>query len=410
MGRSAISFGDVHNDGYHDIGLYSPLESGKILVLNRLGPVVNVTVDSDYGDIQTIHYRPTATDYITTNGYELHNNLDIVVTDNIPPTITNVVLVAPDMFTITFDKDIDASSVTVNDFSINEKVYTKEKVVSVTGPVVVLEVADIFATDVANNITIVGEILDTLGNIALIGNSSLTVPENTDIIAHRIDTNTITINFTTSTTVSSSNTNVNAFGIMDTRDDVSVNVASWSISGAVITMTTSGLTETNGTYAIVYDSSHGTALTSDGVLVDDKQTVTAKDKIPPKYIDTIVIDVEHIILQFSEELALDLADSLSPSDITFDPSELILDSDINDPTYDGISVDGNNIVLTMNKSLVSPSNISSSINVTYPTVTYSASIEDLVGNSESQSNTAVAKDGYGPVIAYIVASYSRILM
>ena len=177
--------------------MYSPLESGKILVLNRLGPVVNVTVDSDYGDIQTIHYRPTATDYITTNGYELHNNLDIVVTDNIPPTITNVVLVAPDMFTITFDKDIDASSVTVNDFSINEKVYTKEKVVSVTGPVVVLEVADIFATDVANNITIVGEILDTLGNIALIGNSSLTVPENTDIIAHRIDTNTITINFTT---------------------------------------------------------------------------------------------------------------------------------------------------------------------------------------------------------------------
>ena len=66
--------------------------------------------------------------------------------------------------------------------------------------------------------------------------------------------------------MSSSNTNVNAFGIMDIRDDVSVNVASMEYQWCCNNHDHTGLTETNGTYAIVYDSSHGTALTSDGVL------------------------------------------------------------------------------------------------------------------------------------------------
>ena len=116
LGTAVINFGDVYNDGFADIGLSSiGHNSGTILVINRLGPIVNVTFDSAV--VETIHYRPTPTDFITVNGIELHNDLDITVDDNIMPTIINTTLQSPGTFTITFHRDIDASSVSINDFA-----------------------------------------------------------------------------------------------------------------------------------------------------------------------------------------------------------------------------------------------------------------------------------------------------
>ena len=54
----------------------------------------------------------------------VHNNLDIVVDYNVPPAIVNVTLQSPGTFTITFQNAIDASSVDINDFTINGIVYT----------------------------------------------------------------------------------------------------------------------------------------------------------------------------------------------------------------------------------------------------------------------------------------------
>ena len=146
LGTAVVNLGDVHNDGYVDIGLSSPgYNHGTILVMNRLGPVVNVTFNPNYDNLQTVHYRPTATDFITVNGIELHNNLDIVVDYNVPPAIVNVTLQSPGTFTITFQNAIDASSVDINDFTINGIVYTGTA--SVSGAVVTLSTSGIFATD-----------------------------------------------------------------------------------------------------------------------------------------------------------------------------------------------------------------------------------------------------------------------
>ena len=171
LGTAVVNFGDVHNDGYVDIGLSSPgYNHGTILVINRLGPVVNVTFNPNYDNLQTVHYRPTATDFITVNGIELHNNLDIVVDYNVPPAIVNATLQSPGTFTITFQNAIDASSVDINDFAINGIVYTGTT--SVSGAVVTLSTSGIFATDEVNTVSIVGEVLDLLGNAANIGHSS----------------------------------------------------------------------------------------------------------------------------------------------------------------------------------------------------------------------------------------------
>ena len=178
--------GDVHNDGYADFGLSSPLiNHGTILVIDRLGPIVNVTFNPNYDNVETIHYRPTTTDFITVNGIELHNDLDIVVEYNVPPNIVNVTLQSPGTFTITFQNDIDSSSVDISDFAINGIVYTGT--VSVSGAVVTLSTSGIFATDAVNTVSIVGEVLDLLGNAANIGHSSSTTSmQNMEIMASRI--------------------------------------------------------------------------------------------------------------------------------------------------------------------------------------------------------------------------------
>ena len=58
LGTAVVNFGDVHNDGYVDIGLSSPdlllYNHGTILVMNRLGPVVNVTFNPNYYDVEKI--------------------------------------------------------------------------------------------------------------------------------------------------------------------------------------------------------------------------------------------------------------------------------------------------------------------------------------------------------------------
>ena len=124
----------------------------------------------------------TATDFITVNGIELHNNLDIVVDYNVPPAIVNATLQSPGTFTITFQNAIDASSVDINDFAINGIVYTGTT--SVSGAVVTLSTSGIFATDEVNTVSIVGEVLDLLGNAANIGHSSSTTSmENMQIMA-----------------------------------------------------------------------------------------------------------------------------------------------------------------------------------------------------------------------------------
>ena len=260
FGSAVVNFGDVHNDGYTDIGFSSPgHNSGTILVLNRLGPVVNVTFDPT--DVDTIHYRPTATDFITVNGIELHNNLDITVDNNIRPTIVNITLQSPGTFTITFDTDINASSVSITDFVINGIVYTGT--VAVSGAVVTLNVDGVFTTDTVNTVSIVDEVLDLFGSAVAPMHSSSTVPvENMNIVASRIDKTTITLNFTNISSLSSDNTNVNAFLV------TGATVISWSITGTVITIATSGLTGTHETPIIVYDPSHSTNLaTSTGTVV-----------------------------------------------------------------------------------------------------------------------------------------------
>ena len=278
--------------------------------MNRLGPVVNVTFNPNYYDVETIHYRPTTTDFITVNGIELHNDLDIVVDYNVPPNIINVTLQPPGTFTITFQRDIDASSVDMNDFAINGTVYTGT--VSVSGAVVTLSTSGIFSTDEVNTVSIVGEVLDLLGNEANIGHSSSTISmENTEFMASRISKDTITLNFTNTSFLSSDNTNVNAFSV------TGATVVSWSITGTVITITTSGITGTHETPIVVYDPSHLTNLEISNGIFDEYMSITAVDKIPPEYIDTIAPDLNRLIIQFSEKLG---TISLDKNNFTLDPN------------------------------------------------------------------------------------------
>ena len=369
LGTAVVNFGDVHNDGYVDIGLSSPgYNHGTILVMNRLGPVVNVTFNPNYYDVETIHYRPTTTDFITVNGIELHNDLDIVVDYNVPPNIINVTLQPPGTFTITFQRDIDASSVDMNDFAINGIVYTGT--VSVSGAVVTLSTSGIFSTDEVNTVSIVGEVLDLLGNEANIGHSSSTISmENTEFMASRISKDTITLNFTNTSFLSSDNTNVNAFSV------TGATVVSWSITGTVITITTSGITGTHETPIVVYDPSHLTNLEISNGIFDEYMSITAVDKIPPEYIDTIAPDLNRLIIQFSEKLG---TISLDKNNFTLDPNY----------TLASINIIDENIVLTTEDIITQ-----------VPTVAYSALITDSSGNDELQSSTAVlASDIFGPKI------------
>ena len=366
---TAVPFQIHPNDGYVDIGLSSPgYNHGTILVMNRLGPVVNVTFNPNYYDVETIHYRPTTTDFITVNGIELHNDLDIVVDYNVPPNIINVTLQPPGTFTITFQRDIDASSVDMNDFAINGIVYTGT--VSVSGAVVTLSTSGIFSTDEVNTVSIVGEVLDLLGNEANIGHSSSTISmENTEFMASRISKDTITLNFTNTSFLSSDNTNVNAFSV------TGATVVSWSITGTVITITTSGITGTHETPIVVYDPSHLTNLEISNGIFDEYMSITAVDKIPPEYIDTIAPDLNRLIIQFSEKLG---TISLDKNNFTLDPNY----------TLASINIIDENIVLTTEDIITQ-----------VPTVAYSALITDSSGNDELQSSTAVlASDIFGPKI------------
>ena len=258
FGTAVINFGDVYNDSYADIGLSGiGHNSGTILVINRLGPIVNVTFDSAV--VETIHYRPTTTDFITVNGIELHNDLDITVDDNIIPTIIDTTLQPLGTFTITFDKDIDASSVSINDFAINGIVYAGT--VSVSGAVVTLNTSGVFATNTVNTVSIVDEVLDLFGNAAKLKHSSSTVATD-DIVASRINKNTITLNFTDASLISSDNVNVDAFTV------TGATVVSWSITDTVITIITSGLTGTHETPIVVYNPSYSTNLTISTDIVD----------------------------------------------------------------------------------------------------------------------------------------------
>ena len=365
FGTAVLDFGDVHDDGYTDIALSSiGHNSGTILVLNRLGPIVNVTFDP--ATVDTIHYRPTATDFITVNGIELHNDLDIIVDNKIMPTIVNTTLQSPGTFTITFDNDIDASSVSINDFTINGIVYTGT--VSVSGTVVTLNVDGVFTTDVANTVSIVDEVLDLLGNAVALMHSSSTVPmETMNIEASRIDKNTIILNFTNISSLSSDNTDVNAFLVTDAT------VASWSITGTVITITTSGLTGTHETPIVVYDPSHSTNLATSTAIVDDYISITVVDKIPPEYTDALITYITTLEIKFSEQLS---TVPLYKNNFTIDPDYVIISA------------------IVMNDSLVL--NTEHSI-IQAPTVTYSALITDSIGNSKLESNVAVlATDAIGP--------------
>ena len=367
LGTAVVNLGDVHNDGYADFGLSSPLiNHGTILVIDRLGPVVNVTFNPNYDNVETIHYRPTTTDFITVNGIELHNDLDIVVEYNVPPNIVNVTLQSPGTFTITFQNDIDSSSVDISDFAINGTVYTGT--VSVSGAVVTLSTSDIFATDVVNTVSIVGEVLDLLGNAANIGHSSSTTSmQNMEIMASRINKNTFTLNFTNTLSLSSDNTDVNAFLV------AGATVVSWSITGTVITITTSGLTGTHETPTVAYDPTHSTNLEISTGIVSDYITIRAVDEIPPEYIDTLASDLNTLIIQFSEKLG---AISLDENDFTLVPNYALSSIDIIDE----------NIVLTTEDFITQ-----------VPTVAYTALINDSLGNAELQSSTAVlASDIFGP--------------
>ncbi len=362
LGTAVVNFGDVHNDGYDDIGLTSTgLNSGTVVVLNRLGPTVNITVDPNYKNIDTIHYRPDATNYITVNGIDLTTDLDI----SIKPYILNVTLQPPGTFTMTFHRDIDASSVSAEDFVINDAVHAGT--VSVAGAVVTLQSSGIFAADVINKITIVDDVLDQTGNAAEIRHSSFTTAENVGITAFRTSKNTITLNFNAS--LSTDNTDSNAFRV------TGATVNSWTSSGNVITISISGIPETFGSHIVVYDSSHSTNLAIGSILVNNGTTVTAADRVPPEYIDTVATDVNHINIQFSE--MLDDTLYLSPNDFTIDPANAI----------SSIRIVNDSIILQLEDSLF-----------TLPNVTYPASIADKLGNTVSQSNTAVARDGFGPVI------------
>ena len=367
LGTAVVNFGDVHNDGYVDIGLSSiGHNSGTILVINRLGPVVNVTFDPNYDNVETIHYRPTATDFITVNGIELHNNLDIIVNYRVPPNIVNVTLQSSETFIITFERDIDASSVSINDFTINGIVYTGT--VSVSGAVVTLNTSGIFAPDTVNTVSIVGEVLDLFGSAAEIGHSGSTTPtENMGIMASRINKNTITLNFKNTLSLSSDNTDVSAFTV------AGATVVSWSITGSVITIITSGLTGTHETPVIVYDPSYSTNLTTSDGIINEYISTTVVDKVPPEYIDTITSSITTLIIQFSEKLG---TISLDENNFTLTPNYVLRSIDIIDK----------NIVLTTEDVITQ-----------IPTVAYSALITDSVGNDELQSSTAVlASDRFGP--------------
>ena len=339
---------------------------GAILVLNRLGPVVNVTFNPNYDDVETIHYRPTGTDFITVNGVELRNDLDIVVDYNVPPAIVSVTLQPPGTFTITFQNDIDSSSVDINDFTINGIVYTGTA--SVSGAVVTLDTSGIFATDEVNTVSIVGEVLDLLGNAANIGHSSSTTSmENMQIMASRMSKDTITLNFTNTLSLSSDNTNVNAFLVTGATVD------SWSITGTVITITTSGLTGTDETPIIVYDPSYSTNLETSAGIFNEYMSIKAVDKTPPEYIGTLASDINTLIMQFSEKLG---TISLNVGNFVLDPNYTLSSIDIIDK----------NIVLTTEDIITQ-----------VPTVAYTALINDSLGNTESQSSTAVlASDIFGP--------------
>ena len=362
LGTAVVNFGDVHNDGYDDIGLTSiGLNSGTVVVLNRLGPTVNITVDPNYTNIDTIHYRPDATNYITVNGINLTKDLNI----SIKPYILNVTLQSPGTFIITFHRDINASSISADDFAINDVVHIGT--VSVVGAVVTLQSSGIFAADAINKITIVDDVLDQTGNAAEIGHSSFTIAENNKITASRTSKNTITLNF--NALFSTDNTDSNAFRV------INATVNSWTSNGTVITISISGLTGTSESPIVVYDSSHSTNFTVDGILVNDGTTVTATDKTPPEYIDTVATGFNQLTIQFSEKLDDTL--SLNANNFTIDPANAIL----------SISIVNERIILQLNDSLF-----------TLPNVIHSVSIADNLGNNVSQSNSTVARDGFGPVI------------
>ena len=363
FGTAVINFGDVYNDSYADIGLSGiGHNSGTILVINRLGPIVNVTFDSAV--VETIHYRPTTTDFITVNGIELHNDLDITVDDNIIPTIIDTTLQPLGTFTITFDKDIDASSVSINDFAINGIVYAGT--VSVSGAVVTLNTSGVFATNTVNTVSIVDEVLDLFGNAAKLKHSSSTVATD-DIVASRINKNTITLNFTDASLISSDNVNVDAFTV------TGATVVSWSITDTVITIITSGLTGTHETPIVVYNPSYSTNLTISTDIVDYYISIKVVDKVVPEYIDTIATDINTITIQFSETLSPVL---LNANNFTLNPNYVLT----------AVRITNDSIVLTTEDFMIE-----------IPTVAYSALITDSLGNAELQSSTAVlASDAFGP--------------
>ena len=175
-------------------------------------------------------------------------------------------------FTITFQNAIDASSVDINDFAINGIVYTGTT--SVSGAVVTLSTSGIFATDEVNTVSIVGEVLDLLGNAANIGHSSSTTSmENMQIMASRMSKDTITLNFTNALSLSSDNTNVSAFLV------TGATVVSWSITDTVITITTSGLTGTDETPVVAYDPSYSTNLETSAGIFNEHISIKTVDKI-----------------------------------------------------------------------------------------------------------------------------------
>ena len=236
--------------------------------------------------------------------------MDIVVDYNVPPAIVNATLQSPGTFTITFQNAIDASSVDINDFAINGIVYTGTT--SVSGAVVTLSTSGIFATDEVNTVSIVGEVLDLLGNAANIGHSSSTTSmENMQIMASRMSKDTITLNFTNALSLSSDNTNVSAFLV------TGATVVSWSITDTVITITTSGLTGTDETPVVAYDPSYSTNLETSAGIFNEHISIKTVDKIPPEYIGTFASDINTLIIQFSEKLG---TISLAENDFTLVPN------------------------------------------------------------------------------------------